>query len=217
MHLRMIGCTHQAASLDVRQQLAFGERQASEALDRWRGEFPTTGIVLLSTCNRVELYAAGNGRSSAPNSERLVDALVGFHRIPRDRLYGQLLSLTERDAVAHLFRVASSLDSMVVGEPQILSQVKHAYQRSVDCGSTGPMLDELFQTALRVARRVHNETALHRHRVSIASVAISDFASRVFETFDDKQVLVIGAGEMADDTLRYLRDFGAREMMVVNR
>lgn len=217
MHLRMIGCTHRAAGLDVRQRLAFAEGQASDALDRWRVDFPATEIVLLSTCNRVELYAAGNGQADAPDSDRLVDALVAFHDVPREQVHGHLLALTERDAVAHLFRVASSLDSMVVGEPQILAQVKHAYRRSVDSGLTGPMLDELFQTALYVARRVHNETQLHRRRVSIASVAIADFASRVFERFDDKRVLVVGAGEMADETLRYLQEVGAKQFVVINR
>jgi glutamyl-tRNA reductase len=95
--------------------------------------------------------------------------------------------------------------------------VKQAYQRAADMGSAGPVMHELFQSALRAARRVHNETALHKHRVSIPSVAIADFASRVFERFDDKYVLVIGAGEMADETLRYLKDAGATKIHVINR
>jgi glutamyl-tRNA reductase len=127
------------------------------------------------------------------------------------------MMLAQRDAVAHLYRVAASLDSMVVGEPQILAQVKQAYQRAADLGSAGPVMHELFQSALRAARRVHHETGLHKHRVSIPSLAIADFASRVFERFDDKHVLVIGAGKMADETLRYLRDAGARRIHVINR
>ncbi len=106
---------------------------------------------------------------------------------------------------------------MVLGEPQILAQVKQAYQRAADLESAGPVLHDLFQSALRAARRVHNETTLHQHRVSIPSIAIADFASRVFERFDDKHVLVIGAGKMADETLRYLRDAGATRIHVVNR
>jgi glutamyl-tRNA reductase len=106
---------------------------------------------------------------------------------------------------------------MVVGEPQILSQVKQAYQRAAELGSAGPVMHELFQSAMRAARRVHNETALHKHRVSIPSVAIADFASRVFERFDDKRVLVIGAGEMAEETIRYLKDAGATQIHVINR
>jgi len=106
---------------------------------------------------------------------------------------------------------------MVVGEPQILAQVKHAYQNAQGAGSTGPLLHELFQAALHTAKRVSSETGLHQHRVSIPSVAIADLATCVFETFDDKHVLVMGAGEMADETLHYLRDAGDARIHVVNR
>lgn len=217
MNLRMIGCTHRASGVDLRQQLAFGNEQTSDALARWRERFPAAEFALLSTCNRVELYAAGAGPVEAPESEELVDALLGYHGVPAKRVEGQIMSLYQREAVAHLYRVAASLDSMVVGEPQILAQVKQAYQRSVDNNAAGPALHELFQSALRTARRVHNETGLHKHRVSIPSVAIADFASRVFERFDDKHVLVIGAGEMAEETIRYLQDAGATRINVVNR
>ncbi|MEQ8208803.1 MAG: glutamyl-tRNA reductase [Lacipirellulaceae bacterium] len=217
MNLRMVGCTHRAASLDVRQQLAFGESQAEDALNRWREEFPETELALLSTCNRVELYAATDQTENHLNDDRLADALLGYHRVPRERVDTQLTRLSESEVVSHIYRVASSLDSMVVGEPQILSQVKDAYQRAHQTGTAGPLLHELFQSALRTARRVAGETDLHRHRVSIPSVAIGDFASRVFERFDDKHVLVLGAGEMAEETLRYLRDEGARKIYVANR
>ena len=217
MNLRMVGCTHRASGVDLRQQLAFGSEQTSDALARWRKQFPAAEVALLSTCNRVELYAAGNGSDAAPESEELLDALLGYHDLPVKRIEGQAVVLTQRDVVAHLFSVAASLDSMVVGEPQILSQVKQAYQRAADLGSAGPALHELFQSAMRAARRVHNETGLHKHRVSIPSVAIADFASRVFERFDDKHVLVVGAGEMAEETLRYLKDAGATRIHVVNR
>lgn len=217
MNLRMVGCTHRASGVDLRQQLAFGSEQTSDALARWRERFPTAEFALLSTCNRVELYAAGAGPVEAPETAELVDALLSYHGVPTKRVEGQLLSLHQREAVAHLYRVAASLDSMVVGEPQILAQVKQAYQRSVDSGAAGPALHDLFQSALRAARRVYNETGLHKHRVSIPSVAIADFASRVFERFDDKHVLVIGAGEMAEETIRYLQDAGATRIHVVNR
>jgi glutamyl-tRNA reductase len=217
MNLRMVGCTHRATGLDLRQQLAFGTEQTSDALLRWQERFPSTELALISTCNRVELYAARNGTEAAPESDELLDALLGYHGVPTQRIEGQAVVLAHRDAVAHLFRVAASLDSMVVGEPQILAQVKQAYQRAAELGSAGPIMHELFQSAMRAARRVHNETALHKHRVSIPSVAIADFASRVFERFDDKRVLVIGAGEMAEETLRYLKDAGATQIHVINR
>jgi len=125
--------------------------------------------------------------------------------------------LDDEAVVRHLFRVAASLDSMVLGEAQILSQVKQAYELACEIGSTGPVMHGFFQAALRVARRVAGETPLHRHRVSIPSVAIADFATRIFERFEGKQILVIGAGEMAQETLQYLHDAGARNPTVLNR
>ena len=217
MNLKMVGCNHRNTELDLRQQLAFDGSQSSEALDYWQAQFPDTEMVLLSTCNRVELYAASNGSSEAVPTDQLVDALLGFKHVSREQINGRLLSLDGREVVRHLYRVTSSLDSMVVGEPQILAQVKQAYQQAQDKGSTGPLLHGLFQSALRTAKRVTGETSLHRHRVSIPSVAISELASCVFESFDDKHVLLIGAGEMAEETLRYLRDVGKPRIHVVNR
>ena len=117
----------------------------------------------------------------------------------------------------HLFTVAASLDSMVVGESQILAQVKEAYEAAVAHDNAGPLLHAAFQAALRVARRVAAETAIHQRRVSIPSVAVADFAQQIFERFDNKQTLVIGGGEMAEETLRYLCDAGVRQITVVNR
>lgn len=217
MNLHMIGCTHQSTGLDVRQQLAFDTKQAVTALEKWREKFAGSEFVLLSTCNRVELYASSNGHPTSPSSDQLVDGLLEFHNIPREHVEGQLFTLADQDVVRHLYRVTSSLESMVVGEPQILSQVKQAYQCAQDVGSTGPLMHELFQSALHTAKRVSGETKLHKHRVSIPSVAIAELASCVFETFDDKHVLVIGAGEMAEETLRYLHDAGKPQIHVVNR
>jgi len=211
-NLRMIGCSHRDAGIDVRQLLAFDAKQTADALGIWGSRFPDAELVLLSTCNRVELYATG-----IPNSETLVEALLDYRHVPSEQVEGNLLSLANTDAVRHLYRVTSSLESMVVGEPQILAQVKQAYQSAQEVGTTGPLLHDLFQSALRTARRVAGETALHKHRVSIPSVAIADLASCVFETFNEKHVLVIGAGAMADETLRYLRDEGEPHIHVINR
>ncbi|MCG8449583.1 MAG: glutamyl-tRNA reductase [Pirellulales bacterium] len=217
MNLHMIGCNHHATRLEVRQQLAFDGPQVGEALTTWQSRFPESEMVLLSTCNRVELYAAADSKGDLLTTDELVDALLDFRQAPRKELEGRLLNLTGGEVIKHLFRVAASLDSMVVGEPQILAQVKQAYQWAQETGSAGPLLHDLFQSALRTAKRVTGETSLHKHRVSIPSVAISDLASYVFETFDDKHVLVIGAGDMADETLRYLRHAGKPQIHVVNR
>ena len=217
MKLLLVGCTHRASGVDVRQQLAFGDSQAGDALHQWRARFPGAELVLVSTCNRVELYAGALDAAASPTSDELLDALLSYHHVPVERVQGQVLARVRGAAAAHFYPVAASRDRLVIGEPQILAQVKQAYQRAAESGSAGPVMHELFQSALRAARRVHHETDLHKHRVSIPSVAIADFASRVFERFDDKHVLVVGAGKMADETLRYLRDAGARRIHVVNR
>jgi glutamyl-tRNA reductase len=173
--------------------------------------------VLLSTCNRVELYTATGGNEPTSSIETALAHLADFHNVPVDDVRGDVVTLENAEVVRHLFTVAASLDSMVVGEAQILGQVKQAYELAGRLGSTGPLMHHLFQSALRVARRVASDTSLHRHRVSIPSVAIADFAARIFERFDDKRVLVIGAGKMAQETLQYLTAAGARRLVILNR
>lgn len=213
----MVGCNHRQSSLAVRERLAFSPAQTLDALAAWRITHPDSEAVLLSTCNRVELYAAADDPAAPLDTPLLVEHLANFHNVPVEEIRGELMMLDDEAVVRHLFRVAASLDSMVVGEAQILSQVKQAYELACEIGSTGPVMHGFFQAALRVARRVASETPLHRHRVSVPSVAIADFAARIFERFDDKHVLVIGAGEMAQETLHYLTDAGAKLITVLNR
>lgn len=215
--LTMVGCNHRHSSLAVRERLAFTPAQASDALAAWRVANPEIEAVLLSTCHRVEMYAAADSAAAPIEVPAVAAHLADFHNVPVEEVIGQLVTLDGEDVIRHLFRVAASLDSMVLGEAQILSQVKQAYELARQLGSAGPITHGAFQAALRVARRVANETLLHRHRVSIPSVAIADFASRIFERFDDKRVLVIGAGKMAQETLQYLVDAGARHITVLNR
>jgi glutamyl-tRNA reductase len=217
LRLSMVGCNHRQSSLAVRERLAFSPAQTLDALAAWRVTHPESEAVLLSTCNRIELYAAADDPAAALGTPLLAEHLANFHNVPIEEIRGELMMLDDEAVVRHLFRVAASLDSMVVGEAQILSQVKQAYELACEIGSTGPVMHGFFQAALRVARRVAGETPLHRHRVSVPSVAIADFAGRIFERFDDKRVLVIGAGEMAQETLSYLTDAGARDVVVLNR
>ena len=215
--LTMVGCNHRHSSLAARERLAFTQGQALDAMAAWHATHPDTEAVLLSTCNRVEFYAAANHPNAPLDSSVVARFLAGFHNVPLDELRDELVALEAEEVVRHVFRVAASLDSMVIGEAQILSQVKQAYELARQVDSTGPVMHCLFQAALRVARRIASETELHRHRVSIPSVAIADFASRIFERFDDKRVLVIGAGKMAQETLQYLTEAGARQIIVLNR
>jgi glutamyl-tRNA reductase len=216
MNVQVVGCSHHATPIAVRERLAFGPDQTAEALDHWRRVFRKVEGVLLSTCNRVEIYAASDG-AALPTAEQVAGFLARFHKLDAAEVTPYLYTSIGEDAVRHLFTVASSLDSMVVGEPQILAQVKQAYQEAAQHDNTGPLLHTAFQAAIHVARRVASETAIHRRRVSVPSVAVADFARQVFERFDDKETLVIGAGEMAEETLRYLREEGARRITVVNR
>ena len=216
MKVQVVGLSHHNASLSLRERLAFSPEQTSFALSRLRGEFPEVEAVLLSTCNRVELYTATES-AAAPTRPQVARFLARFHGLDPSEIEDRLYHRADEAAVRHLFTVASSLDSMVVGEPQILSQVKQAYQLAAEQQSTGPLMHAAFQAATKVARRVASETALQQRRVSIPSVAVADFAQQIFERFDDKNTLVIGAGEMAEETLRYLRDQGAGDVTVVNR
>ncbi len=216
MLAQVVGCSHRGTSIALRERLAFTAEQTREALDQWRRVFPGVEAVLLSTCNRVEIYAATEGVGE-PSLDQIATFLARFHDLDPAGVVERLYQYSDEAAVRHLFAVASSLDSMVVGEPQILAQVKEAYQTATQQDNTGPLLHAMFQAAIRAAKQVDVETTIHQRHVSVASVAVGDFARQVFERFDDKETLVIGAGETAEETLRYVQDAGARRVVVVNR
>jgi len=217
MTLAFVGGTHRTVPLPLRERLAFSAEQAAEALRRFRDRFPGREGVLLSTCNRVEFYAAGERDAAPPPREQLVSFLAECRGIDAGLLVPVLSAESDEAVVRHLFSVASGLDSMVLGEPQIVAQVKQAWAIAQASETSGPLTGEMFQAAFRTAKRVATETALGRERLSIPSIAVTDFVSGVFARFDDKRVLLIGAGKMARETLRYLRDAGARDIVIVNR
>jgi glutamyl-tRNA reductase len=217
MTLAFVGGSHRTVPMELRERLAFSAEQAAEALRRFRERFPGREGVLLSTCNRVELYAASEHDSAPPAPRQLVDFLAECRGIDAALLTPVLAGENDQAAVHHLFSVASGLDSMVLGEPQIVAQVQQAGALAQEEKTAGPLTGGMFQAALRTAKRVATETAIGRERLSIPSVAVADFASGVFERFDDKRVLLVGAGKMAHETLRYLRDAGARDIVIVNR
>ena len=218
MTLAFVGGTHRTVPLALRERLAFSAEQAAEALTRFRERFPGREGVLLSTCNRVEFYAAcAEADGPPPPPDQLLSFLAECRGIDASLLTPVLAGDRDEAVVRHLFSVAAGLDSMVLGEPQIVAQVKQAWSLAQESRTSGPLTGEMFQAALRTAKRVATETALGRERLSIPSVAVADFASGVFERFDDKRVLLIGAGKMAAETLRYLRAAGARDVLIVNR
>lgn len=217
MHLQVVYCNHHSADLAVREKLAFSGEKLQHAYRILKDLYPNLEVAILSTCNRVELYLAHEVAQEAPTHQEIARFLAEFHQIPLDEFIGDLLERTGLDCARHLFSVVSSLDSMVLGEPQIVSQVREAYRISQEQQACGPLLGPLFDRALAVSRRVRTETSLAEGRVSIASVAVGDFGKGIFESFVDKSILVIGAGQMAEETLRYLHDDGARKITVVNR
>lgn len=217
MKLQIVGCSHHNASDEARGRIAFNPTQAAEALNQFRSRWPGAEAVLLSTCNRIELYTASEDDQANPSHQDVAAFFAEFHHVPVSDVFGELFERSGEDAVRHLFTVAASLDSMVLGEAQILGQVKQAYELASQQQSTGPLTNQAFQAALKVAKRVATETSINEKRVSIPSVAVCDFAKNIFERFDDKRILLIGAGEMGEETITYLRAEGARDVVVVNR
>jgi glutamyl-tRNA reductase len=217
MNLQVVYCNHQSASLSIREKLAFAGDKLAKAYRELLARFRSSEFVVLSTCNRVEVYSAQESPDAAPTRKQIAEFVSEFHHVPLSEFSDELLAATGPDAVRHLFRVASSLDSMVLGEPQIVNQVKEAYRLAQEHNACGPLTHAMFQGAIRVSARVRSETQLAEGRVSIASVAVGDFGRGIFDRFDDKRVLILGAGEMAEETVRYLVDEGVRKLIVVNR
>ncbi|MDO5308766.1 MAG: glutamyl-tRNA reductase [Planctomycetia bacterium] len=223
MTIQVIGLNSHTAPMSTRELFAFDQHGVQERLALWRKQFPDVEATLLSTCNRTELYFATEAQTNAPEFREVFPFLVARTRrdsqtdVSFDGSQTYLQTFKGFDAASHLFAVASSLESMILGEPQILSQVKNAYEIAVQAQATGPILNEAFQTAFKTAKRVSVETDLFKRRVSIPSVAIVDFALNIFEKLSDKSTLVLGAGEMAEETLKYLVEYGAQQITVANR
>jgi glutamyl-tRNA reductase len=215
MMLALLGLNHTTAPLHVREKLAFDDAQRAAALTGLRTRFANCEALLLCTCNRVELYVAADA-DAAPPFDQLADFLARARGLPPQEFSSFLYQKSDRAAVAHLFSVASSLDSMVLGETQILGQVREAYDAACALGTAGALLNPLFQRALAVGKQVLGETTLAQGRMSIASVAV-DYARRIFDVFSDKTVLSIGAGKMAGLLLGNLAKLGPGALLVCNR
>lgn len=217
MKVRMIGCSHHTTPIEVRERIAFSSEQYTPALAAFREAFPESESVLVNTCNRVEWYTASTQDQALPTSDEMIAFVAQYHRVDPELFRRHFHARDDDAAIDHLFTVVSSVDSLVLGESQIAAQVSEAYERSRVGGFAGPILHTLFQRANLVSKRVFSETEIHRRRVSIPSVAVSEIASEFFERFDDKQIVVIGSGEMGSETLQYLLGKGAVNVTVINR
>lgn len=211
----VIGCNHRSASVEQRERIAFGPKGTERALVAFKEKFPDAELVLVSTCNRTELYVA-QGADDRPCAEDLIAFVAGVREVDASELANLFYVYEELDATRHLFRVASSLDSMVLGESEVLGQVREAYKTALHAGTVGASLGPLFQDALATAREVRTTTDIATGRVSIGSTAV-DLARQIFAHFDDKNVLMIGTGKMGELTLAHLLETRPKRLIVTNR
>ena len=214
MSILVVGLNHKSAPVEVREKLAFNANNIATALSLFLHRHQTAETVILSTCNRVEMYVSS--LDSAVKTEDVLSFFADFHKITLNEFSPYMYHYTDDRAVNHLFFVTASLDSMVLGESQILSQVKEAYTTASMEEATGKVMNQLFQQALNVAKIVHTKTAIGKKKVSISSVAV-EFAEKIFQDFTGKMVLVVGAGEMCELLLKHLYEEGARTIVVANR
>ncbi len=217
MHWSLVGWSHHHTPIELRERLSFSQTQAKQFLHDLQQQFPYMEAVLLSTCNRVELYCAAEQRDQLASQPELVQHVAQFHQLSMAQVQPQVNLLNDSQVIEHLFKVAASLDSMILGEAQIQAQVRTAYDWACQFETAGTLLHRIFQQATAVARRIAHATTIHRRRISVPSVAVSEIATEFFESFDDKKILLIGAGEMGMETLRYLQAEGAKNLSIVNR
>jgi glutamyl-tRNA reductase len=215
MHIHCLGLNHTTASVNLRERLAFNEDGLRAALARLGcGEIgeSLSELILLSTCNRIELYAV-SPRLAAEDLELFLSETRG---VPVDEFRPHLYHYRDEDAIRHLLRVASGLDSLVLGEPQILGQVTNALELARGAGSSGPLLSRLFQGAIHTGKRARTETHIARNPASVSSLAAS-LAAKSVRNLAQAQIVVLGAGEMAELAVEALRKRGAAKVLVLNR
>src|SRR4051794_19874477 len=209
----VVGVSHRTAPLAVRESLAFARDGLAEALLRVRAETGAGEAMILSTCNRVEVYA----RQDDPGASDTIEAfLCRYHGQDARELHPVLYRFTDADAIRHAFRVAASLESMVIGEPQILGQVKEAYQAAEEAGTLGSALNALRNRSLAAAKRVRTETGIGRNAVSVSYVAV-ELARKIYGELKDKNVLLVGAGKMSELAAKHLVRSGGRATVLGGR
>lgn len=214
MHLLVVGLSHKTAPIEIRERLTFPAHRQAEALALLVADPAVAEAVIVSTCNRTEIYAVAAGDDEG------VDAVIAFmadyHDLDRHELVRSLYITKGVDVVHHLFRVVASLDSMVIGEAQILGQVKEAYDHAFENGATGLALNKLFRQSFVVGKRVRTETEIGENAVSISYAAV-ELAKKVFDTLAGRTILILGAGKMSELTAKHLVSNGVRSVLVANR
>ena len=212
MEVGVLGWSYKKTSVELRDKIALSAVEQAELADRLKNSLPIEELTILSTCNRTEFYFSA--REIKPISSELLEFLI--KRWDLEELKKQAYQIQDVEMARHLFRVASSLDSMVLGEPQILGQLKEAFQRFQNLGWVGGRFNYLFPNAFHTAKRVRTETGISNYAVSISFAAV-ELAKRIFSDLSQQRVLIIGAGEMAELALQNLKSHGVADVMVTNR
>ncbi len=212
MSLLAIGINHNTASVDLREKVAFSPDKLTKALEEFAADNHVKGGVILSTCNRTELYC----NVKQEGKGRLVDWLTQFHGVKPEELMSSLYIHEEQAAIKHLMRVSCGLDSLVLGEPQILGQVKQSFSDAREHKAVDAAMEKLFQKAFSVAKRVRTETEIGGNAVSVAYAACT-LAKQIFESIEDTTILLVGAGETIELVAKHLDGHGCKEMIVANR
>ncbi|CAN5700102.1 glutamyl-tRNA reductase [soil metagenome] len=216
MSIVLIGVNHKSAPVEVRELLAFSEKASAEGLRALvDGEVVREGLIV-STCNRVEVLTTTTSEQITQSRQRITNFLSQSRSLPDDLFRDYSYSYIDDQAVRHIFRVASSLDSMVVGEPQVLGQVRQAYSVAFEAGTAGRVLNRLIHQAFRVAKRVRSETGIAAHAVSVSYMAV-ELGRKIFGSLKGQSVLIVGAGEMAELSARHLINAGVSKVLITNR
>ena len=214
MNIITVGLSHKTAPVEIREKLSFPSQTIGEPLNRLCTSYGINEGVIISTCNRVEVFAVT--KDIEKGLWQVKKFLSDYHNIPLEELDGHLYTYTAEDAVKHLFRVCAGLDSMVIGEPQILGQAKDAYGYALQHKTAGVIMNKLFHKAFSVAKRIRTETKIGSSAVSISYAAV-ELAKKIFGTLQGRSVMLIGAGEMAELAARYLLSNGVQEILIANR
>ncbi|MCC6443861.1 MAG: glutamyl-tRNA reductase [Armatimonadetes bacterium] len=212
MHLQLTGTSHKSAPVEVREKLAFGKHQFADSFRLLRSRYGVRECVILSTCNRIEIYTG----SEQPLRETIELFLQEFHNLPASAISHCLFHRSNDQAVRHLLGVSAGLDSMIVGEAQILGQVSEAHRLAQEHKAVGPILDRLFRQALSTGKRARTETEINRGAVSISHAAV-ELARQIFGDLTGRRALLIGAGEMSEITARLLASGGVGKILVASR
>ena len=210
----VVGVNHKSAPIEIREKLAFSMRKLNESLKNLDRHPLISENIILSTCNRVEIYAKVEDIENGVIS--LKKFFADYHEIPMQELNQHFYTYINQETIEHLFSVSSSLDSMIVGEPQILGQVKDAYVAAKDQKATGIILSQLFERSFSVAKKVRSETAIAEKTVSVSYAAV-ELAKKIFDDLKDKVVLLVGAGEMSELAARHLLASGVNSILVSSR